>query len=202
MTYKLKECEDCQSFKKCRMRVCDTCYHKRVKAKATSPCSSCSKIRPLVSGTSCHTCYERNRRHALKLKAESDPVLAQKLKDKTHRQYLKSKEKGFYSSLSRRISSSLSAYKSRDPDCDLDVEWFVTNIVEQTCHYCGITEAIAKLITGTKLHVDRKVPALGYKKKNCVAACKACNSAKLHFWTEEETLQLGKLIFKFYKSRI
>lgn len=181
--------------------ICQPCYRKQwAKNAPKKECGQCGDIQQLTKGI-CHKCYEFNRRQKIIEEAKTDPEKAKKLKEQREREYIKSKAKGHYSSLKRRISSQIDAYKSRDLECDLDREWFLDNIVDKNCAYCGIDEKTAKLITGNNLHVDKKVPEKGYKKDNCVPACKACNTAKLNIWSFEETCELGKVIAKFYESR-
>jgi hypothetical protein len=201
--YKLRLCTRCLQFKQCRMQWCDTCYHKKRQEANPRSCSECGKIRPITRKSGqCHTCYERERRALLRERAALNPVLKKRLKDLSIKNYLQARERGHYTSISRRISRQVTAFKSRDPNSELDSVWFIENVLDKSCYYCGIPEANAKLLTGQRLGVDRMDPKLGYKKSNCVPACQACNTAKFKFWTPEETKKLGALIRSFYDARI
>jgi 5-methylcytosine-specific restriction endonuclease McrA len=164
-------------------------------------CKRCCESFEYVVKRLCHKCYEYNRRAKIIREAKKDDKKALALKIEYRKAYIKSKDKGFYNTLSRRVSSSLNAYKTRDINLTIDQKWFVDNIVDGICHYCGISDIDAKQLTGNFLHVDRKDPSLGYKIENCVPACKACNTAKLHIWSYEETLQIGALFKKLLENR-
>lgn len=182
-------------------KLCRPCKDiETVSVRDTKGCIECGTVTNLAKGR-CHACYERNRRAKLINEAKSDPEKAGALRQMYRRDYLKSKDKGHYKTLSRRVSSSLNAFKSRDSDTDIDEKWFLDNIVDGVCHYCGIGDNETKLITKQFLNVDKKVPSLGYKKFNCVPACKACNTAKLDLWTYEEALEIGKVIKELYDKR-
>jgi 5-methylcytosine-specific restriction endonuclease McrA len=191
---------------------CQNCYDKNRKKRYAEngyriDCGQCKKSVPKnyinsTKGTICHTCYEKNRRRRVIKEAQKDPIKLKILKDKYHSNYIKSKIKGSYKTVSRRLRSALRRYRKHDPETDLTFQWYYDNIIDKNCYYCNVTDIIAKKVTDQYLHVDKLVPEKGYKTYNCVPACKACNTAKLDLWTPEETKELGKLISKFFKKRV
>lgn len=200
----LETCSCCNLSKKIYVRSRMLCRPCRAKESAITReikgCIECGKICQLRKGR-CHSCYERNRRGKLIKEAKNNPEKAEALRQMYRRDYLRTKDKGFYKTLSRRVSSSLTSFRSRDPESNIDEEWFLENIVDKVCHYCGIKDSETKQITGHFLHCDKKNPKLGYKQDNCVPACKACNTAKLDLWTYEEALEIGKVIRSLYNKR-
>ncbi len=81
------------------------------------------------------------------------------------------------------------------------LNWWCSYIEEygNKCYYCGIEENISKqavmngLLVSKKpawksgaLQIDKKDPAGGYHKSNCVLACMLCNNAKSDMISESE----------------
>ena len=200
----LENCSKCKLSKKIYVRSSMLCRKCRTiesdKTREAKGCMECGKLCSLSKGR-CHACYERNRRSKLIEEAKNNPEKAEALRQMYRRDYLKNKDRGHYKTLSRRVSSSLNAFRTRDPETDLDEKWFIDNIVDKNCHYCGISDLETKEITKQFLHVDKKIPSIGYKKSNCVPACKACNTAKLDLWSYEEALEIGKVIRDLYNKR-
>jgi hypothetical protein len=181
--------------------ICRKCYTKEYNERCIKKgCIECGNVAQLVKGR-CHTCYERKRRNKLIEEAKVCPNKAETLRLMRRREYIKTKSTGFYNTLSRRVSSAINAYKSRDAQTDINEEWFINNIVDKYCIYCGISDTQAKEFTGQYLNVDKKVPSKGYKMENCVPACKACNTAKLDLWSYEEALIIGKVIKELREKR-
>lgn len=52
------------------------------------------------------------------------------------------------------------------------------NYANNSCMYCGISEAKAKELYRQKLHKDHAVNEGSNKIDNCILACKSCNSSK------------------------
>jgi 5-methylcytosine-specific restriction endonuclease McrA len=87
---------------------------------------------------------------------------------------------------------------------DLDkgnfINWY--NNQEKACHYCGRTlENIISDIKETsryksRLSIDRKDNDKGYELNNIVLACYRCNTIKGEYFTEQEMLKIGKIIYK------
>lgn len=200
----IRSCIDCKKEVRwiCRNR-CSLCYAHLRKRLNTGQCQICKEIKPFkaLNTSECGACYEKKRRRIQIEEAKLDPIKMNKLKETYRKNYLKGKNKGHYKTLMRRVSTQLHAYKSRDPDSDLDWNWFIDNIVDKNCHYCGISDKDAYDFTKNRLHVDRKDPKKGYSKDNCVPACKACNTAKLNIWSYEETLMIGKLLSRLRALR-
>lgn len=141
----------------------------------------------------CKNCYQKE--YVLRLKT----INPEEYKRRNKKHYIKCKP--FYRSDSRRRSNTMHIIKRRDPNTDLTGAWLDTNIFGHNCYYCGVSEESAQKLTGNRMHVDKKHPEMGYKQANCVPACKACNTAKLHYWTAEEAGLLGQVIKTFYAKR-
>lgn len=200
----LEQCSSCLHNKKLYIKnrkICRSCYNQEYKKRGINrECIDCKNIGQTCKGR-CHTCYERKRRNKLIEEAKNNPEKTRKLKLYYRSEYIKSKSKGFYNSLSRRVSSAIFGYRNRDSNSDIDEQWFLDNIVEANCVYCGISDKEAKELYGQYLNTDKKVPELGYKKTNCVPACKACNTAKLNIWSFEEAKHIGKLFKELLEKR-
>jgi hypothetical protein len=83
-------------------------------------------------------------------------------------------------------------------------EWYDSQ--EQKCHYCGRTldevlkspDPLSKRIF--RLTVDRRNSEKGYDKGNLVLACYRCNWVKSNFFTEQEMIEIGKIIHKKFNQ--
>ena len=78
------------------------------------------------------------------------------------------------------------------------VNWY--NNQEKICHYCKRTlEEIKQDIKENKkfknrLSIDRKDNNKGYTLDNMALACRRCNSIKSDYFTEQEMIEIGKLL--------
>lgn len=78
------------------------------------------------------------------------------------------------------------------------VVWYDSQVRE--CYYCKRSESdvlkdtdvIQKL--AKRLTVDRRNNSVGYKSDNLVLCCRRCNTIKGNFFTEDEMLEVGKII--------
>ena len=95
----------------------------------------------------------------------------------------------------RRASKAISEYKSRDAKKglknDLDMVWYIKNILSKPCVYCGDTVNIGC----DRIHNDK-----GHTKDNIVPCCRECNIARGDNFTYEEFFHIGKVI-KEVKSK-
>jgi hypothetical protein len=94
--------------------------------------------------------------------------------------------------LSLRIKASkmISAYRNRDkkknrPLCNASIEWFIENILERNCVYCGSE----KYVGG-----DRINNALSHIMENLVPACYRCNTMRGDKFTFEEMIKIGNFL--------
>ena len=86
-------------------------------------------------------------------------------------------------------------------------EWYKER--QDSCHYCkSDPKSVSKFLKtrnnkrtnrGARLEVDRLKDHIGYKESNCVMACYICNNAKSDFLSENEAVELGKVIKSFIK---
>lgn len=96
-----------------------------------------------------------------------------------------------------KASKMISAYKFKDKKLgftptDIDIDWFITNIITQKCIYCGDSERIgADRIDNDKPH----------SKDNIVPCCYDCNCARNNNFTHEEMLEIGKSIAQVKAKR-
>lgn len=73
---------------------------------------------------------------------------------------------------------------------------FVNYTKTVTCYYCGdpVTWAEHNIHkNGCGYNLDRKDSSIGYTKRNCVVACKACNYMKTNFSMEEFLCKVAKI---------
>lgn len=89
----------------------------------------------------------------------------------------------------RRASRIVSGYKTRDGKKglknDLDMEWYIENILSKPCIYCGDTINIG---------CDRIDNNLAHNKDNVVPCCRECNIGRGNNFTHEEFLHIGNAI--------
>lgn len=92
----------------------------------------------------------------------------------------------------RRIKASkmLSSYKNKDfkkrfLGFDLSITWFLDNIMNQACTYCGTRDYIG---------ADRIDNAKGHHKANIIPCCQRCNTTRSNHFTYEEMLKIGRFI--------
>ena len=94
----------------------------------------------------------------------------------------------------RRHFRKVQYYKSKDKGegrvCDLTLD-FMKNSLESPCIYCGFPS------TG----LDRIDNSLGHTMKNCVPACKECNTGRMDNFTHEEMFKIGKVIREIKLAR-
>lgn len=136
---------------------------------------------------SCRLIWRRKHKKELKIKA--------KIYYNTHQEKIKNSyysPSGVYTALKSRA-------KQRTIPFNLNKEEFIKWYKKQTqiCTYCGRTiEEINKTQFGrsNKLTIDRKDNNKGYELNNIVLACMRCNYIKSDYFTEQEMIQIGKII--------
>lgn len=98
--------------------------------------------------------------------------------------------------LKERASKLLSAYKLKDwktqREYNLDKEWFIENILNKECIYCGSKD---------RLGCDRIDNSKGHIYDNVVPCCYICNCARNNNFSFEEMKELGKTIRKIINKR-
>lgn len=98
--------------------------------------------------------------------------------------------------LKTRASKLLSSYRLRDwkhnMEFDLDKDWFIKNILNKPCIYCGSTN---------KIGADRIDNSKGHIKDNVVPCCYVCNVTRGNNFTFDEMCILGQAIKNIYKER-
>lgn len=75
---------------------------------------------------------------------------------------------------------------------DLNIDWFIENVFEKSCVYCGDNQ---------RLGVDRIDNSKCHSKDNVVPCCYECNVARSNNFTHEEMKILGKTVNKIKKMR-
>jgi 5-methylcytosine-specific restriction endonuclease McrA len=88
------------------------------------------------------------------------------------------------------------------------INWY--NQQEKICYYCKRTYKESQIddyminIKAKRLTIDRKDNSKGYIKENIVLACRRCNNIKGDYFTEQEMLEIGKIISrrKIYSERM
>ena len=91
----------------------------------------------------------------------------------------------------------IASYKHKDSIngvtiCDIDIDWFIKNISNKPCIYCGDTNRVG---------CDRIDNSKGHTKDNVVPCCYDCNCARNNNFSYEEMLIIGKTIKKVKKLR-
>ena len=72
--------------------------------------------------------------------------------------------------------------KNFDKTVDFDTQWFIENILEKPCIYCGCNNF-------QKMTADRIDNSKGHYKDNIVPACKRCNCGRRDRFTVEEYIK-------------
>lgn len=93
-----------------------------------------------------------------------------------------------------KASKMIASYRCKDNKrgylgLDLNIDWFIDNILSKDCIYCG---------TPDKIGADRINNNLGHTKINIVPACYRCNCVRNNHFTFEEMVKIGK----FFKENI
>jgi len=83
---------------------------------------------------------------------------------------------------SKMISSYRCSDKKKDMICDLETDWFIQNILEKECSYCGTKEFLG---------ADRLDNSVGHIKSNIVPACYRCNNVRKDYFTFDEMIKIG-----------
>ena len=91
-----------------------------------------------------------------------------------------------------RVGSYRSIDAGNDRVCDLTTDWYLENMYEQTCSYCGFPSDGCDRIDNTK----------GHTKDNVLPCCKECNVARMDNFTSEEMQVIGKAIRQVKLSRV
>lgn len=93
----------------------------------------------------------------------------------------------------KRVLSYQAIDKKRGLFCDLDVAWYEANIQGRPCYYCGDAES--------PIGCDRVDNAKGHSRDNVVPACAVCNVARMHQFSLEEMVVLGRTIRQIKATR-
>ena len=98
-----------------------------------------------------------------------------------------------------RSKMLITSYRSRDKkrfneEIDLDVDWFIKNIFNSRCIYCGETN-------WKKLGCDRIDNSLPHNKDNVVPCCNTCNRMRSDDFSVSEFKKIGKILKEIYKQR-
>lgn len=96
-----------------------------------------------------------------------------------------------------KASKMISSYKHKDKIngtsiCDLDIDWFIKNIMTKPCYYCGDTHRVGG---------DRIDNSKGHTKDNIIPCCYDCNCARNNNFTVEEMKIIGEAIREVKKNR-
>lgn len=75
---------------------------------------------------------------------------------------------------------------------DLTQEWFIENVLNSKCHYCGTME---------QLGAERKDNNLGHTKNNIVPCCAVCNNVRSDIFTMDEMRIIGHVISQLRVGR-
>lgn len=99
----------------------------------------------------------------------------------------------------KRSKMLIASYRYRDKkrfnkEIDLDVDWFIDNIFNSKCIYCGETN-------WRELGCDRIDNNKPHTKDNVVCCCSTCNRMRGDDFTIDEFLRIGKLIKEIYNQR-
>lgn len=88
-----------------------------------------------------------------------------------------------------KASKMIAAYRCKDRNkrlnCDLDVPWFIDNILLQSCFYCGTNKYVG---------ADRINNNLGHTKDNIIPCCYICNTTRNNNFSVEEMKLIGETI--------
>lgn len=97
------------------------------------------------------------------------------------------------SKASKMISSYQRKDKFKNRECDIDVDWFLDNILFKQCSYCD-----SQLLIGC----DRVDNSIGHLKSNVIPCCYRCNATRNNSFSFEEMKQLGEVIKLIDKNRL
>lgn len=131
-------------------------------------------------------CGVRQRYFKGKNYTSSEVLFGKRISNKKSIQDFKNLSK---QSVRNKASKMISAYKCKDYkkslNCDLDIDWFIENILNKNCIYCN-----------SNLHIgaDRLNNSLGHLKNNIVPCCYKCNTIRNNFFTFEEMKKIGKFL--------
>lgn len=136
----------------------------------------------------CKECYNKKRNKIPKIKYKT--LLPE---DQLKRN--KEKVKSFRKTIKGKCVSRAKSYKKFDQERNYENN--ITNedifrILGTPCTYCGFPS------TG----FDRINNSKGHTRKNCVAACKDCNTARMDNFSSEEMKIIGKSIREVKLSRL
>jgi len=94
-----------------------------------------------------------------------------------------------------RISRYLSYDKNKGYDTDITEEWFISNILNKPCTYCGVRDS--QVMTA-----DRIDNSKGHLMSNCIPACRLCNTTRMDNFTVEEFKLIGPVIRSIIDVRV
>lgn len=99
----------------------------------------------------------------------------------------------------KRAKLLITSYRYRDKKkfnkpIDLDVDWFIDNIFNSKCIYCGEND-------WKELGADRIDNDKPHTKDNIVCCCSTCNRMRGDTFSVKEFKQIGKVIKEIYKKR-
>ena len=159
---------------------------------------------------------QRSKRNAIR--SETDPTFRQQANARNAKYYSKNKEiileraksknwyydpvgrvsirRKYYEKNWRKISinSARGRAKKAGLPFNLDLEWFDKKFAKG-CEVTGLPLEPTGNKTPWTVHVDRKVPSLGYTKDNCRLVCATYNLAKRH-WTDEDVLKMARNLIR------
>lgn len=106
------------------------------------------------------------------------------------------KDKSECENIRAKVSKMCSSYKIKDSNkrlqYDLDIDWFINNIINKKCEYCGDNKNIG---------CDRIDNSIGHTKINVIPCCYTCNVVRNNIFTVEEMKELGKSIARIKSKR-
>lgn len=95
-----------------------------------------------------------------------------------------------------KASKMCSSYRIKDLkkrlEYDLNIDWFIENIIKKKCVYCGDDKNIG---------CDRKENNIGHVKSNVSPCCYTCNVVRNNIFSVGEMMELGKTISAIKKKR-
>ena len=107
------------------------------------------------------------------------------------------KDKSECGNIRAKVSKMCSSYKIKDNNkrlqYDLDIDWFISNIINKKCEYCGDDKNIG---------CDRIDNSICHIKTNVVPCCYTCNVVRNNIFTAEEMKELGKTIAIIKSKRV
>lgn len=131
----------------------------------------------------------------LKYKHSAERILfgyryAKRREPKDHRQLSKQK-------IRDKASKMIASYNNTDKKKgfskgDLEIDWFIENIFNKNCSYCGHNQ---------RMGADRVNNNENHSKKNTVPCCYECNVARNNIFSHQEMKIIGSAIAKVRKNR-